>query len=313
MVTIIFSILLITLHLQYMLYLTTAFSIRPHTTTLSKLQMGFFDDLLKDAFSNDPNLSSDKVSGAIDAATSQDVFNADSEKTEVQKRWLESQLAKGAVVSSNVKGAPLSTELLADTQWLLSLYLTGVPDRDPTNDLYGSRSNVSLRDRRLGLGVNLPKESTGSVIVRLLADGSLSVVDSWFGETRDDNSIEQSICPTDILGQWLLSEDGRTLRVGLPISGYRRTVTTKGTIQKIYWSSSEDSTMQTSTTYSIPEGMIYGDVNVGYGTGGVLAMLEEKGEGGMMMPGGLLRVEKRMGLASSKMVPCGRFCGRIMD
>jgi hypothetical protein len=59
--------------------------------------------------------------------------------------------------------------------------------------------------------------------------------------------------------------------------------------------------------------MIYGDVNVGYGTGGVLAMLEEKGEGGMMIPGGLLRVEKRMGLASSKMVPCGRFCGRIMD
>lgn len=280
------------------------------------LRMGFLDDLLKDAFANDENLSKDGVSGAIDEGT-EDLLNFGiSEKTEVQKRWLESQIPKQQqqtqtkIAASNVKGAPLSTELLTDTKWLISLYLTGVPDRDPSNDLYGSRTNVSVRDRRLGLGANLPKDATGCAIIRLLADGSLAVDDSWFGQ-RDDTTTEQQICPTETAGQWLLSDDGRTLRIGLPIIGYKRTVTTKGTIQKIYWSSQEESSTQTSTTYSIPEGMIYGDVNVGYGTGGVLAMMEEKGEVSMI-PGGLLRVEKRVGLASSKMLPCGRFGGKIM-
>jgi len=284
----------------------------------SELQMGFFDDMLKDAFSNDPNLSKDGVSGAIDEG-SEDLFQFNvPEKTDVQKKWLESQtLSKQQIIQgpslSNVKGAPLSAELLEDTQWLLYLYLTGVPDRDPSNDLYGSRTNVSVRDRRLGLGANLPKDATANVIVRLLADGTLNVNDSWFDE--NPNSAEkESICPPETPGQWLLSSDGRTLRIGLPIIGYRRTVITKGTIQKIYWSSADESTTQTSTTYSIPEGMIYGDINVGYGTGGVLAMMEEKSEAGMI-PGGLLRVEKKIGVmgASSKMLPCGRFHGEIME
>jgi hypothetical protein len=41
-------------------------------------------------------------------------------------------------------------------------------------------------------------------------------------------------------------------------------------------------------------------------------MMEEKGEMGMMLPGGLLRVEKKVGFASSKLVPCGRFSGKII-
>jgi hypothetical protein len=289
--------------------------------------MGFFNDLLKDAFANDQNLPKDGVSGAIDEGT-QDMFDVvSSQKTEVQKKWIESQLlpkqqqqqqnpVKFGLNSNVVKGAPLSNQLLQDTRWLLSLYLTGVPDRDPSNDLYGSRTNVSLRDKRLGLGAKLPDEATGSVIVRLQSDGSLTVENSWFGDKDKDydetTTTVQSICPSDSTsGQWLLSDDGRTLRIGLPIIGYKRTVTTKGTIQKIYWSTQEEASTQTSTTYSIPEGMVYGDINVGYGTGGVLAMMEEKGEVGML-PGGLLRVERRVGLASSKLVPCGRFNGKII-
>lgn len=302
--------------------------------------MGFFDNLLKDAFSNDPGLSSDKVSGAIDEGFENndwlDGSSTDIEKTDVQKRWLESQAvvangrqsssSDGVLANTNVagRGSPLSPELLSDTRWILSFYLTGVPDRDPSNDLFGSRTNVSVRDRRLGLGASLPDEPTGSAIVQLLGDGSVAIEDSWFGDRGDDNvnddddtitaNERQGICPNETAGQWRLSEDGRTLRVGLPIIGYQRTVTTKGTIQKIYWSSEDEKSTQTSTTYSIPEGMIYGDINVGYGTGGVLVMMEERGEIiGTMLPGGLLRVEKRMGLASSKMVPCGRFHGKIME
>ena len=300
----------------------TSFDSPRHNKPLSQLQMGFFDNLLKDAFSNDPNLSRDGVSGAIDEG-SDDLLNFDvGQKTEVQKRWIESQINQpktqtttaSSAISSNVKGAPLSPEQLQDTRWRLSLYLTGVPDRDPSNDLYGSRTNVSLRDRRLGLGANLPQSATGCVIVKLVSDGSLTVQDSWFGDEDDvDNNTEkQSISPTSIPGQWLLSPDGRTLRLSIPIVGYKRTVTTKGTIQKIYWSSADESTTQTSTSYTISEGMIYGDINVGYGMGGVLDMIEERGEAGNKIPGGLLRVEKRMGLASSKMVPCGRFSGSLL-
>lgn len=102
--------------------------------------MGFFDDLLKDAFANDQNLPKDGVSGAIDEGT-QDMFDVvSSQKTEVQKKWIESQLlpkqqqqqqnpVKFGLNSNVVKGAPLSNQLLQDTRWLLSLYLTGVIHR----------------------------------------------------------------------------------------------------------------------------------------------------------------------------------------
>eukprot|EP00804_Cyclotella_cryptica_P011923 CCRYP_004394-RA/>CCRYP_004394-RA protein AED:0.16 eAED:0.16 QI:0/-1/0/1/-1/1/1/0/299 len=299
--------------------------------------MGFLDDLLKDAFSNDPNLSRNGVDGAIDQGGDDDDewslnINTNTPKTKVQRRWLESQQSKPQQTqqpSLSKLGAPLSSPLLTNTQWKLSLYLTGVPDNDPSSDLYGSRTNVSLRDRKLGLGVNLPEEATGSVLLRLQDGGTVTIVTSWFGRRNADdgdddadatsigNEEEESnmICPPDISGQWKLSDDGRMLRIGIPIRGYKRTVTTRGTIQKIYWSSQEESTTQTSTTYSIPEGMIYGDVTVGYGEAGRLCMLEERGEGGGVLPGGLLRVEKKMGVlgASSKMVPCGRFSGKIMD
>ena len=90
------------------------------------------------------------------------------------------------------------------------------------------------------------------------------------------------------------------------------------------------------SSYSIPEGFIYGDIGVGYGvTLGTLEMVNEKG--GMVsredrysrtildrneasspqtekMPGGLLRVEKKIGMlgAASKLIPCGKFSGRFL-
>ena len=126
-----------------------------------------------------------------------------------------------------------------------------------------------------------------------------------------------------------MSADGKTLRIGIPIRGYRRTVTTTGTIQKVFWSGEEPSTTRTSSTYSIPEGFVYGDIGVGYGDRpGTLEMADEKrgggttgGGGGQVsgaetaVPGGLLRVEKRIGVlgASSKLLPCGKFSGRFLS
>lgn len=283
--------------------------------------MGFFDDIIKEAFSNDSNLEKDGVKGSIEGPGDDlaDSFLAGlkpkqpPQQTEVQKRWLESQLKqkqserevqrdRGQVTMIKAaKGAPLTDRVLVDTEWDLALYLTGVPDRDPNNDLYGARANVSTRDRRLGAGAALPPDPTARVRVALREGGALAVAPG-----------AEETCPADAPGEWLLSADGKTLRLGLPVRGYRRTVTTTGSIQKVFWSEGEAPTSKTSSTYSIPEGIVYGDIGVGYGDRpGTLEMQDDKAAGRETVPGGLLRVEKRMGMlgAASKLVPCGKFSG----
>lgn len=294
--------------------------------------MGFFDDILKDAFSNDPNLAEDRVKGSIEGPG--DDLNENfrlnlrqkPQQTEVQKRWLESQQKQKALQQQQLqdqgftliraaKGAPLSNEVLVDTNWELSLYLTGVPDREPSNDLYGSKTNVSIRDRQLGLGVTLPRDPTARVRISLLEKGVVNILGSFEGMDGDASIDDASqVCYTEMAGQWKLSDDGKTIRIGIPIRGYCRTVTTTGTIQKVFWSQGESSTAKTSSTYSIPEGFVYGDIAVGYGDKpGSLEMMDEKA-GGEMAPGGLLRVEKKMGIlgAASKLLPCGKFSGKML-
>ena len=41
----------------------------------------------------------------------------------------------------------MAPELVTGTSWVLDLYLSGVPERDPSNDLYGSKVNISSRDQ----------------------------------------------------------------------------------------------------------------------------------------------------------------------
>ena len=304
----------------------------------SSLFMGFFDDLIKDAFSNDQTLAKDRAKGSIDGPSdslNDSILSKQPQKTEVQKRWLEAQQQQNTqqqtttsassmdprqLLFATTKGAPLTTEVLTNTNWELSLYLTGVPDRDPSNDLYGSKTNVSLRDRQLGLGASLPRTPTARVRIMLLESGAVSIIKSYAEQSDDDMDIiiddSSQICSTDIPGQWKLSDDGKTIRIGIPIRGYRRTVTTTGTIQKVFWSQGEPSTSRTSSTYSIPEGFIYGDISVGYGDKpGTLEMIDEKAMGMEITPGGLLRVEKKMGIlgVSSKLLQCGRFSGSFVQ
>jgi hypothetical protein len=63
------------------------------------------------------------------------------------------------------KGAPLMVDALVGTDWELSMYLTGVPDRDPSNGLYGSKTKVSARDRPPGAncegGGEIPRRGDG--------------------------------------------------------------------------------------------------------------------------------------------------------
>lgn len=307
------------------------------SSPMTAISMGFFDDLFKDAFSNDPNLAKDGVKGSIEGPGDElaQIFQQQPQQTEVQKRWLEAQQKQrtqqqqvqvvqqgdqGApVLVKAAKGAPLTTEVLTGTSWELSLYLTGVPDRDPSNDLYGSKTNVSVRDRQLGLGVSLPPAPTARVRVELLDGGDVTILGSFSGTDDDDEATiddASQVCSMDVPGKWKLSDDGKTIRIGIPIRGYRRTVTTTGTIQKVFWSQGEATTSKTSSTYSIPEGFIYGDIAVGYGDRpGALEMMDEKAAGKDVVPGGLLRVEKKMGMlgASSKLLPCGKFSGSFLQ
>ena len=303
---------------------------RPMTaTSSSQLGMGFLDNLVKDAFSNDPNLTTDGVKGAIEGPGDEpiglNIKPQQPQQTEVQKKWLQSQLKQKSqqkqkqqepTLVKAAKGAPLTTEIVSNTNWELSLYLTGVPDRDPSNDLYGSKVNVSVRDRQLGLGTSLPKDPTARVKIELLEGGEVTILGSYEG-TDDSDSVDDAsqVCYTEIAGQWKLSDDGKTIRVSIPIRGFRRTVTTTGTIQKVFWSQGESTTSKTSSTYSIPQGFVYGDIGVGYGDRpGSLEMTDEKAAGNEIVPGGLLRVEKKMGMlgASSKLLPCGKFSGKML-
>eukprot|EP00957_Ditylum_brightwellii_P111000 8465424-Ditylum_brightwellii.AAC.1 len=125
----------------------------------SKLQMNFFKDLLNDAFSNDESLPSDKSQSQLEGPGDDPDFGASisssAPKTEVQKRWLEQQQQqqrrRESVQRSVVGGAPVDPTALHGTVWDLDLYLLGVPERDPSSDLYGSRVNISTKRENDGI------------------------------------------------------------------------------------------------------------------------------------------------------------------
>ena len=223
------------------------------STSSTILSMGFFDDLLKDAFSNDSSLAKGSVKGSIEGPG--DELNSSyrsslsppkKQQTEIQRRFLEAQQQQGQrllqqqnaqqqdTLIKAAKGAPLTNKILINTSWELLLYLTGVPDRDPNNDLYGSKTNVSVRDRQLGLGAALPTEPTARIKIILLDEGIVSIVETDDNEEVVGGGTTSQICSIDLPGQWKLSADGKTIRIGIPIRGYRRTVTTRGRYKRCF-------------------------------------------------------------------------------
>jgi len=93
-------------------------------------------------------------------------------------------------------------------------------------------------------------------------------------------------------------------------------VTTKGSIQNVYWSDREDATRKSSATYSIEPGMVYAEARVGYGAKpGVFIMAMNEGSANASNePGGLLKVEKSMGVfgVTTKTLPCGKFSASMI-
>jgi hypothetical protein len=238
----------------------------------------FFKNMLEQAFENDGNLSKDISKGQYDAPGEEyKDIRAASQLTETQKRWREKQNTND-----------VTPAMIESKAWKVDLYLSGVPERDPSNDLYASKVNISSRDKATGLSI--PEEPSTSTTIEFLENGVCRAVASDFTSGNKD-------------GAWKLSDDGKMLRFSFDATGFTRNVQTKGSIQKIYWSKDEQVTRQTTSTYSIPPGWVYGDIAVRPGRQpGTLDISED----------GVLRIEQRQGLmgASSKMVPCGKFRAR---
>jgi len=249
----------------------------------------FLKDAFESAFSNDRNLSTDKRKGQYDDIYSGEEYinidpNEDDGLTDVQRKWRQTQTQRP---DSNVR--VVNYDLIVGKSLTLDLYLAGVPQRDPSNDLYGSRVNISSRDKSTGL--SLPSAPSVNVKLDFLENGICRVSESGFTSGNTN-------------GEWKVSEDGKILRFSIDSLGYTRTVQTKGSIQNVYWTDEEEKSVQTSTTYAIPPGMVYGDVQVSLGR--IPGTFEVEKEGA-------LRIEKSTGIfgIGSQLVACGKFVAAV--
>ena len=251
-------------------------------TKTTTRRYNFFKDMLGQAFENDQSLSTDKSKGQYDEPGEEYIDQSQqvSKLTETQRLWRQKNMQNDIL-----------PEMIENKSWKIELYLSGVPDRDPSNDLFGSKVNISSRDKETGLA--LPDVPSTSLSVEFLEGGVCRASKSDF-------------TPGEIDGQWKLSDDGKVMRFSFDSVGYIRSVQTKGSIQKIYWSKEDEVTKQTSSTYSIPAGWVYADIEVSAGRQpGTFEVADD----------GILRIEKAAGLlgAGSKMFPCGKFKAQMLE
>ena len=130
----------------------SSFLLRPHTRAPRVRVNSFFKNLIDQAFQNDDNLSQDeKRTGQIDEGSSDSETFGSVKLTETQQMWRKK--------TSN------SMTDLAGKAFDLDFYLTGAPNKDPSNDLFGARVNISSRDRKVGQAV--PESPTLSNIRKI--------------------------------------------------------------------------------------------------------------------------------------------------
>ncbi|KAL7579734.1 hypothetical protein ACA910_021876 [Epithemia clementina (nom. ined.)] len=236
----------------------------------------FFKDLLNQAFENDDNLLRDeKRTGQIDEGYDNSIAR-NLKLTATQEMWRKKISQQGVQLSGKA--------------FDLDLYLTGTPNKDPSNDLFGAKVNISSRDRKVGQ--TIPEKPTIS---------NMRVV--FQNDNKCKCETENSFMDNSVDGDWKLAEDGTQVRFRLQVTGFTRTVETRGTIQSVYWSNEPDKQIQTSTVYSIPKGWLYGE-----------AVVTSNRPGSVILKEGILKVEQSMGLlgAGTRMSPCGVFEARMM-
>ena len=301
----------------------------------------FLQDMFQSAFANDRELLSraNKRAGMLDEGIS----NGDDDdnvfvvpRSSKAPEWTPTQLAWRETMLSTSTQQKVQTTDLIDSTIRMDLYLSGVSNKDPSNDLYASKTNISLRDR--SVGQVLPTQPTiANVQVSFLTNHKCAVSistkesvieDSNDGDENDTTGITSSpslpldrgssFVNSDVMGDWKLSEDGKQIRFRISVYGFQRTIQTKGTIQKIYWSNEKESVTETSTMYSIPEGWLYFETElVKRSNGSIQWMTTSIGSPSKVMnatpssssSNGIIKVEQTTGFLgiASRMVPCGKF------
>lgn len=245
------------------------------TTRRTPTQLyNFFKDMIGKAFENDSTISKDEaVSGQIEGPNNEmENQQRQATLTATQEKWRSQMIQAVASPAGKV--------------FNVDFYLVGVPNKDPSNDLYGSQVRISDRDREVGQ--TLPEEPTVPGI-RLRFDENGACV----CQTKSPFTVDS------VKGEWKVSDDGKQIRFRIKVTGYQRTVETKGSIQSVSWSDEPDKTRQTSTVYSIPEGWMYGEAELVSGSKA----------GTVSWRNGILKVEQAVGLlgVATKLSPCGRF------
>lgn len=293
-------------------------------------------DLFEGAFANDANLSSDRSLQQLEYNDEDDNENNPANRppkqlTEVQKKWWASQQQQQqqqqkptSPVATNAAAVP--TIQMNDSCWNIDMYLSGVPNFDPNNSLYGAKVNISNRDRQdeasgfaLGTTSNSPASDTPpttSITLQFLDDGTCNIVQgSAFTTPMTEDGEPQSLEQKGTW-QWMPSQNENnrlnTIMFKIACEGYVRTVTTKGTIQNVAWSNREEASTKASATYSIPKGIVYGQIKVDYGsTPGSLTMINVNNK---KQTFGILYLEEKVGLlgVTTKMTPCGKFIGTML-
>ena len=262
--------------------LASSFVSPPHNNAVRQRQQqresshlyNFFKDILDKAFENDNTISKDEsVSGQIEGPDNEmEEFNRGaSVLTPTQEKWRQMKTTAASPAGKTFQ---------------VDFFLVGVPNKDPSNDLYGSQVRISDRDRQVGQ--TMPEEPTvGGIRIRFDNDSKC------YCET------ESPFTKDDMAGEWKVAEDGRQVRFRIQVTGYQRTVETKGSISSVSWSNEPDQTRQTSTVYSIPDGWMYGEAELAAGSNA----------GTIVWRNGILKVEQAVGLlgVASKLSPCGRF------
>jgi hypothetical protein len=291
--------------------LSTHYEYHHHHRTaaaLSTRRFNFFKDMLEKAFENDDNLSKDeKLKGQIDSGASpDDDIDGRTEYQRMQQRSRNSLTATQekwrnvvygtAATAAKTTTSPRSSMLIEGQTYLMDFFLTGVPSKDPSSDLFGSKVNISSRDRQVGLAVP-DKPSVADVLIEFLSNGKCRcLTDTDF--TTKAAGIPNSADDNDSSdGDWKLSSDGKQIRFRISVQGYTRTVETRGSIQSVYWSNEKDKVRETSTSYTIPAGWMYGEAEI------VMTAKQQA------WTNGILKVEQTIGMlgAGTKMVPCGKF------
>jgi hypothetical protein len=293
----------------------------------------FLQGVLESAFANDKQLLSqnNKRVGMLDEALDEDDTvivkpQQSAQLTATQRAWRQSMtVSSSKVQSSDLVGSTINVDL----------YLAGVPNKDPSNDLYGGKTNISARDR--SVGQVLPSSPTISNIQIQFEPNqkcAVSTVTTSLPATQDDinkdpavvaavekssptNAAVNNFVNTQIQGDWKLSDDGNQIRFRFQVYGFQRTVQTKGTIQKIYWSQENESITETSTLYTIPEGWLYLETdlsrknngNVQWTNTNVMNRSPAAAAATSSSSSGIVKVEQAMGFLgiASRMIPCGKF------